>query len=420
MGIFNMAVGALMKQSNPTINRRSCWNMQPHKERCNACMDICPAGIFERAGMAKDFTNCIDCGLCVSVCKTRCIVPSEEHLQKDLHIADLEGDTIWIGCEQSQRKNSVVRTCVGSLDWEYLAYLALNKKLVLDLTPCAQCKNRVCVEHVRNVARRLLEFLGPQLFTARVTLAQKQDDAPFEVKEYDRREMMQRMTKGSRSGTKQLLRMIPGVQEQTEDRGLVHRELLHHRLKQIKEGSDVKATFGYYLPSINENCYGCGRCVRICRSGALEIREGADGISRVVVTPWKCSECGLCASSCLEKAMDGMVLRQLTTLGPVSVYKFKKNCCSECGKPMSADNHDGLCKVCYGRHKARLAREAAERRRKEQQEKQQAERAKEKLMEKTGKTEEELNQLAAQHQEKLAQQTVQEVNSAPSTAAEEN
>ncbi len=405
MGILNMAVGALMKQSNPTINRRGCWNMWPHKERCNACMDICPAGVFERAGMAKDFTHCIDCGLCVSACKSRCIVPSEEQLQRDLRIADVEGDTIWIGCEQSQRQNSVVRTCVGSLDWEYLAYLALNKKLVLDLTPCAQCKSRVCVDHVREVARRLLDFLGPRLFTARITLAQREEDAPFVAKEYDRREMMHRMTTGSRSGTKQLLRMIPGVQEQTEDRGAVHRQLLNQRMKQIKEGSDVKATFGYYLPNIKDNCYGCGRCARICRAGALEIRDGEDGISRIVVTPWKCSECGLCAAGCLEKAIDGMALRQLTTLGPVSVYKFKKNCCTECGKPMSADNHDGLCKTCYGRHKAQMAREAAQRRRQEQEEKRKAELAKEKLMEKTGKTAEELEQLAEMRREQAMPKT---------------
>lgn len=393
MGIFtNMAVGALMKQSHPTIERRTCWNMRPHQEQCSACMDICPAGVFERAGVVKDFSECMDCGLCVSVCKARCIVPSEEQLQKDLHIADTEGDTIWIGCEKSKRQNSVIRTCVGSLDWEYLAYLALNKKLVLDLTPCATCNSQVCVEHVRNTARRLLDFLGPCLFTARITLAQQEDQAPFKVKEYDRREMMHRMTSGSRSGTKQLLRMIPGVQTETEDRAFVHRQLLHQRLKQIKAGSDVTATFGYYLPNVNDNCYGCDRCVRACRAGALEIRDGEDGWSRVVVTPWKCSECGQCESACLSKAIDGMVLRQVATLGPVSVHKFKKTYCSECGKPMQANSEDGLCRICSGRLKAKKAREAAERRKKEQAEKQKEQRALEKLMEKTGLTAEQLEQ----------------------------
>lgn len=383
MGIFtNMAMGALMKQSHPLVERRSCWNMHPHKERCTACIDICPAGVFDRPGMVKDFSQCIDCGLCVSVCKSRCIIPSEDQLQRDLRIADVEGDTVWIGCEKSDRKNSVVRTCVGSLDWEYLAYLALNKKVVLDLTPCAQCDNRLYVEHVRKIARRLLDFLGPQLFTSRITLAQREEDAPFVVKEYDRREMMQRMTSGSRSGTKQLLRMIPGVQEETEDRALVHRQLLNQRMKQIKENSDVTVKYGFYLPHVGDACYGCERCVRSCRSGALEIRDGADGFSRVVVTPWKCSECGQCVDSCTNKSMDSMMLRQLTTLGPVSVHKFKKVLCPECGKPMPANSEEGMCKICAGRMRAKRAREEAERRRKEREEERQKERVLEILEEK--------------------------------------
>lgn len=388
MGIFNMAVGALMKQSHPTINRRACKNVNSSQDKCNVCMQVCPEKVFDKPGHITDFTNCIDCGLCVSACPNHCIVPSEEQIQRDLRIADMEGDVVWIGCEQSQRKNSVVRSCVGSLDWEYLAYLALNKKLVLDLTPCGQCKNRDCVDHVRRLARRLLEFLGPQLFTARITLAQKQDDAPFVVKEYDRREMMQRMTSGSRSGTKQLLRMIPGVQEKTEDRSVVYRQLLHQRMKQIRDNSDVAVTFGWYLPSVNDNCYGCERCLRVCASGALEIRDGADGLSRVVVTPWKCSECGRCTHACLDDAMEGMVMRRLNTLNPVSVHKFQKLYCSDCGKPMQKNNHDGLCKFCYGRNKAKAAREEAMRRRAEREEELRLQRVREKLMDKQQAAEE--------------------------------
>lgn len=360
MGIFNMAVGALMKSTHPTIDRRLCRNLRPHKGgRCTDCETICPEKLFSRAGHVKDFTNCIDCGLCTSVCPARCFSPSQEQLDKDLRIADLEGERIWIGCEKSQRHSDVVRTCVGSLDWEYLAYLALVKKVVLDLTPCAGCDNPTCVEHVRRTARRLLEFLGPKLFVARITLAQKETDAPYEAKVYDRREMMQRVTTGSRSTTKQLLRMIPGVREEEENKATVHRQLLHQRLRQIKEGSDVPVTFGYWLPTVNENCYGCGKCVKACRAGALELVDSEDGTCRVVVTPWKCSECGNCTTACLAKAMpDGMTLRQLTTLGPVSVRKFQKHVCPECGNAMQASClEEGLCKVCSGRKRAKIARE---------------------------------------------------------------
>ena len=51
----------------------------------------------------------------------------------------------------------------------------------------------------------------------------------------------------------------------------------------------------------------------------------------MVVTPWKCSECGVCVAACSNKGLDGMKLRQLTTLGPVSLHKCTKTLCKNCG-----------------------------------------------------------------------------------------
>ena len=75
--------------------------------------------------------------------------PSPEQVQRDTSAADTDNDTIWIGCEKSTRKNSMVRTCISALTWETLAYLALNKKIVLDLTPCGECENDLCAAQLR-------------------------------------------------------------------------------------------------------------------------------------------------------------------------------------------------------------------------------------------------------------------------------
>ena len=40
------------------------------------------------------------------------------------------------------------RLCISALAWEALAYLALSKKIVLDLTPCGECENDLCAEPV--------------------------------------------------------------------------------------------------------------------------------------------------------------------------------------------------------------------------------------------------------------------------------
>ena len=236
MGLFTRyAMDALMKTSHPEVVRRQCWNLHPHRTPCTDCKDICPYGdaIFTRPNLVKDWDPCTDCGLCVSVCRSGCIVPSPEQVQRDTSLADTDNDTLWLGCEKSSRKNTAVRTCVAAFSWETLAYLALNKKLVLDLTPCGECENDACAAQLRKELTRLVEFLGPQLFESRVTLAYQQEDAPYHVQELSRREMFSHMTEGSRAGTKKLLQMLPGLRSE-EDSAADFRLLLHQRTKQLR------------------------------------------------------------------------------------------------------------------------------------------------------------------------------------------
>ncbi|MGN0662848.1 MAG: 4Fe-4S dicluster domain-containing protein [Faecalibacterium sp.] len=364
MGFFTKtAMDALMKTTHPEVNRRQCWNLHPHRTACTACKDICPYGeeIFTRPSLIKEWDACVDCGLCVSACRSRCIAPSPEQVQRDTSCADTDNDTIWIGCEKSARKNTVVRACVASLSWEALAYLALNKKLVLDLTPCGECENDACAAQLRSELNRLVEFFGPELFQARFTLAYQAEDAPYQVKNLSRREMFNYMSSSSREGTKHLLRMLPGLRSEDSEWGsaLDFRILLNQRMKQLKAAyGENPLRFGVYLPAFTDKCFGCDRCVKACRSGALQLEDLPDGQTRAVITPWKCSECGVCVAACSNHGLDGLKLRQLTSLGPVSVYKFRKTVCKDCGKPISPNAPDGVCSVC--RIKARTKKRQEE------------------------------------------------------------
>ena len=348
MSIFTRyAMDALMKTSHPEINRRQCWNLHPHRTPCTTCKDICPYGdqIFTRPNLVKDWDPCTDCGLCVSACRSGCIAPSPEQVQRDTTPADNDNDTIWIGCEKSTRKNTITRLCISALSWEALAYLALSKKIVLDLTPCGECENDLCAEQLRKELTRLVEFFGPTVFEARFTLAYELEDAPYHVKELSRREMMEQLTEGSKSGTKKLLQKLPGLRDE-EDAGMDFRLLLHQRTKQLKAAMETPLRYGYYLPNVTDKCFGCGKCEKSCRANALKVEDLPDGQTRIVITPWKCGECGICVASCSNHGIDGMKLRQLTTLGPVSIYKCTKTLCADCGKPIAPDSVDGICSVC--------------------------------------------------------------------------
>jgi len=268
----------------------------------------------------------------------------------------------------------VVRSCICALSWETLAYLALNKKIVLDLTPCGECENDLCAEHLRNELTRLVEFFGETMFEARFTLAYELDDAPYHVKEISRREMFEQVSHGSKSGTKKLLQMLPGLRSQ-EDSGVDFRLLLHQRTRQLKSAMETPLKYGYYLPNFTDKCFACGKCEKSCRAGALKVEDLPDGQARIVITPWKCSECGICAASCSNHGIDGMKLRQLTTLGPVSVYKCAKTLCKECGKPIAPGSADGICSVCRIKARTKKRQEEAAARAKKLREEREAKKA---------------------------------------------
>ncbi len=359
--VTRFAVKTLLKESHPLIVRKQCWNLRPHKEKCSACVDVCPYSeqIFKRPGIIANWSACTDCGLCVAACKSRCIAPSREQVEKDSTLVEVASDQVWLGCTQSERYNTAVRECIAAFPWEFLAFLALNKKVVLDLTPCATCENEACAERLRLTLERLVEFLGAELFSARVALAREMDEYPNTTQSFSRRDLAGVFKEGSVANSRKLLRKMPFLIDESEGHLYDFRMMLYDHVKQLKEISETPRTYGKYLPKINEKCYGCERCVRACKAEALKIVEGKDGLSRVVITAWKCSECGQCVRSCIDKAIEGPILRPVTQLGPIGVYKFKKNACPKCGKAKKPTAKGELCVNCDLKERSRKRQEEA-------------------------------------------------------------
>ena len=148
MSIFTRyAMDALMKTTppdgEPQDSARNPAHPHPHPlpqpARISAPMVMrsSPAPTSSRTGIPAPTAACV-----FQPAGRAAVAPSPEQVQRDISPADSDGDTIWIGCEKSTRKNTVVRTCVSAYSWEALAYLALNKKIVLDLTPCRRVRER--------------------------------------------------------------------------------------------------------------------------------------------------------------------------------------------------------------------------------------------------------------------------------------
>ena len=249
-----------------------------------------------------------------------------------------------------------------------------EQKIVLDLTPCGECENDLCAAQLRKELTRLVDFFGQPMFEARFTLAYEPDEALYHVKELSRREMFEQVSHGSKSGTKKLLQMLPGLHSE-DDGGVDFRLLLHQRTKQLKASMETPLKYGYYLPNFTDKCFGCGKCEKACRAGALKLEDLPDGQTRIVITPWKCSECEVCVASCSNHGIDGMKLRQLTTLGPVSVHKCTKTLCKECGKPIAPGSVDGVCTVCRIKARTKKRQEEAAAKAKQLREEREAKKA---------------------------------------------
>ena len=108
--------------------------------------------------------------------------------------------------------------------------------------------------------------------------------------------------------------MLPGMHSEWGS-SLDFRLLLHQRIKQLKQSAETPLHYGFYLPNFTDKCYGCDRCERACRAGALKREDLPNGQTRIVITPLKCSECGVCVAACSSHGLDGLKLRQLTPLG---------------------------------------------------------------------------------------------------------
>ena len=118
--------------------------------------------IFTRPNLVKDWDPCTDCRLCVSACRYG-LASSFAGAGTAGHLAGgYRQRHPLAGLREEHPQEHRRPRCVASFSWETLAYLALNKKLVLDLTPCGECENDVCAALLRKELTRLVEFLDPQ------------------------------------------------------------------------------------------------------------------------------------------------------------------------------------------------------------------------------------------------------------------
>lgn len=66
------------RMSSISLNQQRCSKIRSHLSRCSKCIDYCPVnGLDLEKSEIKLNDNCIQCGLCASVCPTGAIFIQE-------------------------------------------------------------------------------------------------------------------------------------------------------------------------------------------------------------------------------------------------------------------------------------------------------------------------------------------------------
>lgn len=361
MGIVSKTLMTAIEEGNPSFAPDHCLNRRQTRHPCRACAQNCPGQAIPANPVTAriDWTKCINCGLCVTACPARCF--ALDIRQQKAIAAPAKSGVIGFGCLQSDLQPALQKTeCLCGVPWEWLAALAMRMQVRLYVGKCDACARESCRDQLKQNLLLLELFLGEERFARQVILAytpeQMQDKAEAES-EVNRRELLGMFRKNVKKIVAASIgSMMPKPEKDPAEDGFAYRRLLADlaaadciACSKKSKADGVPAEYpeyGVLLPDINENCYACGLCARICPQQAITVEKTGDGESVISLEPWKCTACGLCAATCLTKGVSGMAPVQVRHLEKQRLVRVHHDCCSVCGIPIAHDAEEGMCIAC--------------------------------------------------------------------------
>jgi len=279
-----------------------CVRYRCRHNDCRRCLDGCPTGalVLEAGELQVQSDRCRQCLHCLAVCPTAALQPPEFSLARAL--ADLaEQPAPVLGCSRRRDSGAHARfPCLGYLAHpELLPLLALvfPEGVQVDISGCATC---FCADVLPGIQQAMTQL--NEVFPAhRVRLVAAARELDFRQPTLTRRELFGVLRRGSqRTASVMLERLQPGATTSGPygDKTLPPARAL--LLKALEPASYawpsrfVMQVFGRI--TFAESCQGCGCCVGVCPTGALD--SGENQRTCPDFDPSLCVACGSCQAFC--------------------------------------------------------------------------------------------------------------------------
>lgn len=334
-------INKIIEKETPILNTKRCINNLQKRQHCNLCIKCCPqkALVIDNK-IILDKSKCDNCSICSNVCPTGAWIPNIKKVEKNYYkICKLED--VSIGCSEEKYNADINVECIAELPWDFLAYIALENKVILSIRNCKSCKLENLIQEVNKNIKRLKNFLGEEKFNDNIVLVEDEGELP--VKQVSRRELF--MMLGDES--KRLLSNAVPIDLLENKNGRIYRSALLNKINK----NNIKDNFTWCGVSVNHNCYGCGICEKLCPNMAIKIKVDTKGNQMFNHDYTKCTHCGICTSICIEKAIT-LVNRKSNDLLTNDVFKIKSLFCSVCNDPIKEDDY-GICIICKNKRKSR-------------------------------------------------------------------
>ncbi|WNS74070.1 4Fe-4S binding protein [Bacillus sp. DTU_2020_1000418_1_SI_GHA_SEK_038] len=338
----------LVKLANIIEKHASILDVQPNictrvispLSGCTRCIDQCPANSIHITNKEIEISDCIECGICTTVCPTGALTwnkPSLQQLYEQIQHAAKKQQATYIHCSKvlfpRKTANHMEVPCLGAIPWElWLSILRHNEKLQVFVheDDCKNCDFATGC-HVWQEGVALAENAVNKKLQIVDELTTVKQAAPYDI---DRRQFFYSVFQGikatNRTAVKEWLQVgrsqgpldkhsreqdEPSLLYQIEEAKeifvekmvgdtfqapLKKRQIL---LQELQQNRSLRERLMINIPVINEECNVCGACSILCPTNALIQEE-----NKLKVKPLQCVDCKLCEEICWEKHIKIMNL----------------------------------------------------------------------------------------------------------------